>query len=186
MFYSDLKNYVTVHSEPKINMVPSVMNSAARSYANVQARIYGGELNYSLELTRTLLFFGGIAYSLGSKDTNPSLRILSRNLVEMPPLRSRAALRYGNQRFFAEVEGIAVNAQSRVDSDLGEQRTPGYAFCNLKAGVHTRKLNLAAGIENLFNRFYYEYFSFQRDPFRLGTKVPEPGRNVYLTVSYAF
>ena len=104
----------------------------------------------------------------------------------MPPIKSRAALRYGNRRFFAEFEGIAVNAQSHLDTDLGEQRTPGYAFFNLKAGVHTRKVNVAVGIENLFNRFYYEYFSFQRDPFRLGTKVPEPGRNVYLTVSYAF
>ncbi|MEN6602207.1 MAG: hypothetical protein ABFD86_07305 [Bryobacteraceae bacterium] len=41
-------------------------------------------------------------------------------------------------------------------------------------------------MDNLTNRFYYERYSYQRDPFRLGAKIPEPGRSLFLTVSYAF
>jgi iron complex outermembrane receptor protein len=162
------------------------MNASARSYENVQAKLYGGELVYSVGLNRALLLLGGLSYSRGIKEPTPASRILDRNLVEIPPLRSRAALRYGNKFFFGEFEGVAVNAQNKVDSDLGELRTPGYAVINLRVGVHTTRLNLAAGVENLLDRYYYEHFSYQRDPFRLGAKIPEPGRSVFLTVAYAF
>ncbi len=95
-------------------------------------------------------------------------------------------MRYGNRLFFVEFESVAALAQGRVDADLKELRTPGYAIWNAKGGIHTNKLKIAAGLDNLGNRFYYEHFSYQRDPFRLGTKIPEPGRSLYLTASYAF
>jgi len=186
VFYSHLENYLTVHNQARVNSVPSVMNASARSYENVQAKLYGGELVYSVGLNRALLFLGGLSYSRGTKEPKPASRIFARNLAEIPPLRSRAALRYGNKFFFGEIESVAVKAQNKVDSDLGELRTPGYAVINLRVGVHTTRLNLAAGVENLLNRYYYEHFSYQRDPFRLGAKIPEPGRSVFLTVAYAF
>ena len=186
VYYSRLANFIIVHNQPRVNLVPSVMNSAARSFENTPARIYGGELTYGAGLGRTIGLSGGFSWSRGSKEPNPALRVLDRDLAEIPPLRARAALRYGKRRFFAEAEGLAAAAQERTDSDLREDTTPGYAVLNLKAGVHARKLNLAAGIDNLFDRLYYEHFSYQRDPFRFGSKVPEPGRTFYLTLSYGF
>lgn len=186
VFYSRLADFITVHSQPKVNPVPFVTNSAARSFENTNARLYGGELTYSAGLGRAVLLSGGLSYSRGTKDAKPSRRIFDSNLAEMPPLKARAALRYGNRRFFVETEGLAARAQDRVDSDLREGRTPGYAILNLKTGVHTRTFNLAVGIDNLFDRFYYEHFSYQRDPFRSGAKVPEPGRSLFVTVSYEF
>jgi iron complex outermembrane receptor protein len=137
-------------------------------------------------LTRTLLWLGGISYARGTKDPEPGYRILERNLAEMPPLKSRAALRYETKYLFAEVEGVVTNAQGRVDTDLKEQKTPGYAVMNAKVGMHSGKINLATGIDNVLDRFYYEHFSYQRDPFRLGIKVPEPGRSVFISASYSF
>jgi len=43
-----------------------------------------------------------------------------------------------------------------------------------------------AGIDNVFDKKYYEYLSYQRDPFATGVKVPEPGRTFYVNVSYTF
>ena len=186
VFYSRLTDFITLHNQPKINPTPYVMNSAARSYENVQAKMYGGELAYHVVLSRTLALLGGLSYTRGAKQPIPAARILDRNLAEIPPLKSRTALRYGARRFFAEVESVLANAQGRVDSDLREQRTPGYAVVNLKAGLHTSKVNLALGLDNLLDRFYYEHFSYQRDAFRTGTKVPEPGRSVFLTIAYGF
>ena len=143
-------------------------------------------MGYSLSPHRALLLSGGISYSRGSKDPQPAIGILTSNLAEMPPLKSRAALRYGNRLLFVEVENVSTLAQAKVDTDLKEQRTPGYAVWNAKAGIHTNKLKITAGVDNLANRFYYEAFSYQRDPFRLGTKIPEPGRSLFLTASYAF
>jgi iron complex outermembrane receptor protein len=185
LFYSRLTDFIVVHSQARINSVPGVTNPAARSYENVAAKIYGGELSYSVGITRAILFLGGLSYARGIKEPRPALGILDRNLAEMPPMKSRTALRWGTKVFFAEAELAAVPGQDRVDTDLGEERTAGYALLNLKGGIHTSKLSLTAGIDNLFNRFYYEHLSFQRDPFRLGVKVPEPGRSFYVNVSYS-
>lgn len=186
VFYSRLTDFVVVNNQPKRNAVPMLMNSAARSFANLDARMYGGELTYSVGLSRSLLWLGGLSYVRGIKDTLPRRRITDPDLAEIPPLKSRAALRYGSRIFFAEVEGIAARAQRRVDSDLRELATPGYAVINLKTGVHHRRVQAAIGLDNVTNRFYYEYCSFQRDPFRSGAKVPEPGRSAYVNLSVLF
>ena len=96
------------------------------------------------------------------------------------------ALRYGTRRLFGEVEGLAVHAQNNIDSDLKEQPTASYFLLNLKGGFHSEKWRLTGGIDKLLDRFYYEPFSYQRDPFRSGVRIPEPGRNIYCILSYRF
>ena len=184
LYYSRLNDYITVQNQARINVVPGVMNTAARSYENVEARIYGGEVAYSVSILPSLLVTGGGCYARGIKDPRPEFGILDRDLAEMPPVRVRTALRYGDSRFFGEAESIVAGAQKRTDSELKESPTPGYSVINLKAGIHTKKIKFSAGFDNLLNRFYYEHFSFQRDPFRSMTKVPEPGRSVFFTFAY--
>ncbi len=186
LYYSKLANFITVQNQALVNTVPGITNTMARSYENVSARMYGGELGYSVGITQALLLSGGLSYSRGTKDAKPQFRIFDTNLAEMPPMKSRAGLRYGTRHFFVEVESLAAWAQRRVDTDLRELPTPGYMLMNVKFGIHTNKLNVAAGADNLSNRFYYEAFSYQRDPFRTGVKVPEPGRSLYVTSSFAF
>jgi iron complex outermembrane recepter protein len=186
VFLSSLGDYITVHTQARVNAVPGIGNTAARSFENVDATIRGAELNWSVSLARWLLLNGGASYARGTKAARPDAGILDRNLAEMPPFKSRAALRYGNKRLFAEFETMAVRAQSRVDTDLKEPSTPGYALVSVRGGFHSRRLNLAAGIENLLDRFYYEHFSFQRDAFRAATRVPEPGRSLFLTAWVEF
>jgi iron complex outermembrane receptor protein len=186
LFYSRLTDFVAVHNQPVVYRMPSVMNAAARSYTNIPARIYGGEVSYTVPINRALLVLGGVSYVRGTKAADPERRVFSRDIAEMPPLKSRTALRLGTRVLFAEIEGIAAGAQRHVDADMRESRTPGYAILNVKGGVHARRVSFAAGVDNVFDRFYYEHFSYQRDPFRLGTRVPEPGMNLYVTISYAF
>jgi iron complex outermembrane receptor protein len=73
-----------------------------------------------------------------------------------------------------------------VDAALRETPTAGYGLLGLRGGLHHRRLNLAVGVDNALNRFYYDHLSFQRDPFRTGTRVPDPGRSVYLNLSLVF
>lgn len=42
------------------------------------------------------------------------------------------------------------------------------------------------GVANLFDRLYTEHLSYQRDPFRSGVRVAEPGRAVFLNMSARF
>jgi iron complex outermembrane receptor protein len=186
LFYSNLDGYITVHNQARMNMVPGIMNAVARSYANVPAIVRGGELSYNVAFNDRLSLFGGGSYSRGTKSVMPGQRITDRDMAEMPPAKLRTALRYGTRLFFAEAEGIAAKRQGHVDSDLFEASSAGYALMNLKVGVHTKKLNLNLGLDNVFDRLVYEAFSYQRDPFRTGARVPEPGRSVFVSLTYAF
>lgn len=186
LFLSGLNDYIAVHNQARIAPRPTVMNTMARSYAGVDARIYGGEVSLGMPLGTRWLLSGGASYSRGGKDADPALAIFSTNLPEMPPLKARTALRYGNRTWFAEAEGVAASAQRRTDTDLGEIPTAGYAIANAKFGVHVKHMTLTLGVDNLFDRYYREHLSFQRDPFRTGFRVPEPGRNLFVSVGYAF
>ena len=186
LFYSRIEDFIVVHNQQRINPVGFTMNSLARSYDNVAATIYGGEVTYSAGFGKAVLLAGGASWARGVKDPRPELGIRGRDLSEMPPLKARTSLRYGNRKFFGEAEILAASRQRRVDVDLGESPTAGYAVFNVKSGLHLRRLNFTAGVDNLADRLFYEHFSFQRDPFRSGVRVPEPGRSLYLNLSYAF
>jgi iron complex outermembrane receptor protein len=82
------------------------------------------------------------------------------------------------------VEGLFAAAQKNVDTDLNEEETPGYGILNLHLGVRRGGLSLTVGIGNLFDRAYMEHLSYQRDPFRSGVRVPEPGRNVFANIAF--
>jgi iron complex outermembrane receptor protein len=183
-FYSYVQDYITVHNQSKVNNV--VPNNNARSYENVDARFFGGEVDLRLSLTQELFLFGGMSYVQARKETKPEKNINSSNVAEIPPLKTRIALRYDKGSYFGEVETILSATQYRVDTDLNEQRTSGYGVMNIKVGGNFKGFTINAGIDNVFDKKYYEYLSYQRDPFATGVKVPEPGRTFYVNVSYTF
>jgi iron complex outermembrane recepter protein len=186
VFYSALEDFITVHNQVRIEAPAPMANTVARSFANVNARSYGGELSYSLPVSRAILVSGGLSFTRNLKDVAPQLRIFNREVAEIPPMRSRTSVRYGTRLLFLETTFTAVAAQHHVDTDLLESPTGGYGVLDFKGGVHARKWNFAFGLANALDRLYYEHCSYQRDPFRSGARVPEPGRNVFVTLQYAF
>ncbi len=171
-FYSDIKNFISVYDlEGPVK--------SARSFRNVDATLYGGEINLNLFLPFDFHLQGGLSYTRARDDTN------DKPLSEIPPLQGRIASRYDVHRYFAEIEGIFADGQHRVDPDLNEDKTPGWGIMNLKFGLKFKKMNIFAGVNNLFDRYYCEHLSYQRDPFRNGIKVPETGRNFYLNLAWS-
>jgi len=185
-FYSYVQDYITVHNQNRVNSVPGVMNSQARSYENVNAQFFGGEVDLRLSLTQEFFLFGGMSYVQARKETKPEKNINSSNVAEIPPLKTRIALRYDKGSYFGEVETILSATQNRVDTDLREQKTSGYGVVNIKVGGNFKGFTLNAGIDNVFDKKYFEHLSYRRDPFATGVKVPEPGRTFYVNVSYTF
>ena len=183
IFHSSLVDFVTVYSQA--SLLPAAM-SFARSFANVDARSWGGELIYSLAPWRAILVSGGASFIRSTKDAVPLLGIFDRDVAEIPPPRAHATLRYGTRLAFFETTFTAVAAQRRIDRGLLESPTPGHGVLDFKAGLHTKILSLAVGLANALDRFYYEHGSYQRDPFRSGLRVPEPGRNLFVTLQYNF
>jgi iron complex outermembrane receptor protein len=197
-FYSFLNNFILVNNQPQLNAMnmgggsmPGMgMNMGtvptARSYANMDARIYGGEMAYGVTLTSAFSLNGGGSYSRGTVTPQAGSNVMSANLPEMPPLRGWSSIRYAHRWAFAEFGAVAANRQTLVSTDLKESPTAGYATLNLKFGFTHRRLSGSFGLDNLLNRFYYEHLSYFRDPFAAGVKVPEPGRNVFAQLRYSF
>jgi iron complex outermembrane receptor protein len=86
------------------------------------------------------------------------------------------------------VETVLSATQSRVDTDLNEQRTSGYGVVNVKVGGNFKGFTITAGIDNVFDKKYFEHLSYLRNPFAMppSVKVPEPGRTFYINASYTF
>jgi iron complex outermembrane receptor protein len=185
LFFSILDNYILVNDQPLLNPMMGMANSA-RSFTNVDAHIYGGEVSYGASLRAGVSLHGGSSYSRGTNAPKHEAGVFNTNLPEMPPLRTWAALRYTHRWGFVEVGGTGVGRQGLVDTDLNETPTPGYGLLNAKLGVLYRKWTASFVVDNLLNRFYYESLSYYRDPFASGVKVPEPGRNFFGQVKYSF
>ncbi len=185
LFFSTLDNYILVNDQPLLNPMMG-MSGSARSFTNVAAHIYGGEVSYGFSLPAGFSLRGGSAYSRGTNAPKPEAGVFSTNLPEMPPLRTWVALRYTHHWGFAEVGGMGVWRQGLVDTDLNETTIPGYGLLNVKLGLLYRKWTASIVVDNLLNRFYYESLSYYRDPFASGEKIPEPGRNFFVQVRYSF
>jgi iron complex outermembrane receptor protein len=185
-----LSDAIGVYNQARRIAVSGITNPSARSYRNVDATMSGVEIEGVFPVTDRLFLAGDVSVTRGTQHVDPAAGVNSPWLSEMPPARSRLALRYeqrGSRRgLFAELEGIYSAAQDHVDTDLKESPTPAYAIANLRVGGNVWRFRVAIGVANLFDDTYMEHLSYQRDPFRTGAKVYEPGRNVYTTVAMVF
>lgn len=172
LFFSDLDEYVNFYAAS-----PTV-----KSYQNIHATMWGAELGSQISLPWDVYLKGSMSYTEGEN------RSADRPLSEIPPLHGTLAARYDNGVFFAEVAENLTRRQDRVDHSLNEQETAGWATTDLKLGYNYRTFSFIAGVNNLLDKQYYSHLSYLRDPFAsgVGVKVPENGRNFYLTASYRF
>ncbi len=179
-------DYITVYDQPRVRMVSGVMNTVARTYANVDATMTGGEAWASIPIGPRLFVSGDLSYVRGSQDGDRARGITAGPLAEMPALRARTRLRFDDGQWFAVAEEVVTGDQRRVDAGLGETPTPGVAVTHLSAGFRWRTLSLTVGVTNLCDRRYVDALSYQRDPFRSGLRLPEPGRQWFSNVAWRF
>ncbi|MEN3028742.1 MAG: TonB-dependent receptor, partial [Aquificaceae bacterium] len=125
VFFSYVNNYITVNRRPNVN-----------TYANTDASFLGFELSSTYNIFENLFLFSGASYVEGRKEKKPNININDKDVAEVPPLRGKLGLRYDTGVWFLEGETIATATQSKVDTDLEEKKTSGWAIANLKAGIN--------------------------------------------------
>jgi iron complex outermembrane receptor protein len=183
-FYSRIANFIDVVARDRA--LPGPGSGDARSWANVDAVMRGVEATAVAPLASRLFLSGDVAWVRGAKTLAPEVGVTDEDLAEIPPLRGRLTLRYDDGRLFGSAEGIFSGRQDRVDESLDEEPTAGWATLSLSAGYRRGKWSLTLGVTNLFDRYYTEHLSYQRDPFRSGVRVAEPGRAAFVNLSARF
>jgi len=177
VFYSDLTDYIYLY---KLTTGPK----PATSYQNIDAHIYGWDLTVVGAISDSVSIEAGAACQRGKKDSGD---YIDSDLAEIPALKTRLAIKYDDGTLFGQVETIYAAKQRNVDSELNETTTKSYYVVNTKAGVNMgSRAFVGIGIDNVFDKNYYTYLSYLRNPFSSGTKVPEPGRFIYMNVNYKF
>ena len=186
VFASRIDDFITVREADRNHDLPSVANSRARIWANVDATLVGGEASFSFSAARHVFLAGDVSWVRGKQEPRPEENIVSRDLPEMPPLRATLGIRYDDSRLFGAVDVVVAGRQGRINTDLSEEPTPGYAILNAAAGYRRGHVAVTVGATNLLDRFYTPHLSYQRDPFRSGARVYDPGRNAYVNLSFRF
>lgn len=167
-----------------------MMGTSTRA-RNVDANIRGGEAGVEYRPAEAWKFGGTLAYAWGEvAETGGAL-------PQMPPLEARFSVAYDNQRWSLGALLRAVSSQDRVSTgqgnvvgrDLGP--SAGFAVFSVNGGYRFNdRVQLVAGIDNLFDRAYSEHlnlggnsaFGYPSDPVRIN----EPGRTGWVKLSYKY
>ena len=180
-FYSRLREYISACLDTSVaSRSPGVLG--VKRYHNIRtATKIGGELSGAVKLSEPVSLGASLAYVSGRNG------VTEEPLPEMPPLEGRIRLRYDDPkgRFWGEGTGRFVARQARVSEAFGEQEAPGFSTFGLRTGVSVSSyVSVSLGIENLFDRAYYEHLNRKQ---KLDMKpIMEPGRNVYVGVRLGF
>ena len=164
------------------------MMSAA---SNVDARIHGAEAGLALRPATAWTLGGSIAWAWGENASSGT------PLPQMTPLEGRFSASWENGRWSAGAllrivgaqDRVSVNQGNVVGRDLGP--SAGFATLALNAGYRfNQRLQLTAGIDNLFDRAYSEHlnlagsadFGYPAMPVRIN----EPGRSAWLKLDIRY
>jgi iron complex outermembrane receptor protein len=186
-FYSDLEDYI--YQEENL--------AGYRSYTNIDAHIYGGDIKAGVDLIYGFSLDGGLAYQRGRKDSFPDNNN-DKDLGQIAPLKGRLALNYNNDApwghkntgLFGTVEWIHSNAAKNIDTDAGEQALAAWNIMNLRMGYHFKSFALNIGVDNVFDQKYTVANSYEWDVVGGAGANPaivnEPGRFIYGSIGYTW
>ncbi len=181
LFYSQLKDYIYYNADNTTN-----------AFENIDASIYGVEINGSVFVNDALFIDFGLAYLRGEKD-QPLAGQTDTDLAEITPLKASLSANYEyGYKNIASIELVAVDAWDNYDADNGEQALPGHGVINIKLTHHlSKQFELTAGIDNLLDRTYaasntYKDLTLLADGSGDVMLMNEPGQYAYINAAYKF
>jgi len=191
LFYRDIEDYIQGVPSPlaPAQMFVSMMNpgaSAPLRFANVDAVLYGFDMDWSYRLGKQLSLRGIVNFVHGERDDTDD------NLYRIAPLNATVGLDYVAGHWGASVEAQLVADQDDVSQANGEQPTNGYEQVNLAAWwAVTPELRLAAGVDNLLDETFADHLNginrVNGNPdLARGERLPGLGINGFLRVDYRF
>lgn len=191
-YYSRVTDYIDARCYPGKVCLPNQYN--VLQYVNANARLYGADFSgqYLIAQTESLgqwTVKGQISYTHGrNTDTGEGLY----NIV---PWVGKVALEQQWGGWRNTVETVFAGAKTDTSTVRGEVQTGGYALLNLRTEYRWHRWTVAAGIDNLFNRYYAlpqggvyvgQGMTMSINGVPYGIPVPGPGRSFFTRVSYRF
>jgi iron complex outermembrane recepter protein len=180
VFWQDVSDFI----QGQATTTPDANGLPILKYSNVDARLWGAEA--SLNQRYGDLDVGTwISFTRGENTDNGD------NLYRIAPLRGGLSADYRQAVWNVGGEWLLSARKDRVAEYNGEKETPGYGVVNLYAGYTPLKnLNLTAGVDNLFDKLYYDplaglnYVIGSSVP--VGGIMPAMGRSLYVKMAWNY
>lgn len=153
-------------------------------WANVDARLYGFDLDAGYDFDGPLRLDGVLNYVRGER------RDIDDNLYRIAAPNLTLGLTWEAEAWSATLEGRAVAKQDQISATNSEQATDGHVVLSAHGHWDVRPgVRLAVGVENLLDEVYQDHLAgYNRNGFgdvALGQRTPGPGRGVFLRLSVA-
>jgi iron complex outermembrane receptor protein len=171
--YFYLSNYIV--GEILENLVPMTIGAnGVKNYTALDnATIFNVSLSTELQIAEPLKWSAQFVYTRGKDNQN-------QNLPFMSPFSYQSSLKFEKNKFSSE---LAVHGNAKYQDfaeKYGESATPDYLEMNASLGylfkMNNSKILAKIGVENIFDRFYTTFSDWN--------KIPRPGRNFFLNLSF--
>lgn len=191
VFYQHIDNYIQGTPLDMMNMEAKMMASMMANddsplqFNNVDAKLYGIDVNWAYQLSDELGLSGIASYVRGKR------RDISDNLYRIAPLNGQIALSYLKGDIAANLTFVAVAGQTNVSQTNVEQTTSGYGLVNVDAEYYYGDaLTLRVGVDNLLDREYQNhlggYNRVNNSDIPVMSRLPSEGLSAWAEATYSF
>jgi iron complex outermembrane receptor protein len=183
IFYNRVSDFIL--RDKALGQTGILQQDNATIYRNVDARLYGIELDTQFTLTNNITQSVGIAYTHANNTTD------NRPLARIAPLEMTIGLDYQHTQWAMGGLLRLATQQTRIDtqSGLDAGETAGFAVLDLHARYQIAKtVQMQFGLDNVFDKTYaYHVNRANADPFNPEPiRVNEMGRSAWLKLQAKF
>ncbi|MEW6118869.1 MAG: TonB-dependent receptor [Pseudomonadota bacterium] len=180
VFWQDVHDFI--QGQPAARLDTSGL--PVLQYANVHARLWGAELSVAQR-------FGALELGAWASFTRGRNTDTDDNLYRIAPLRGGLSADYRKPGWRVGGEWLLSARKVDVAAYNGEPVTPGYGLLNLHAAYAPLKnLTLTAGIDNVFDKLYYDPLAgvnrVAGGAAAVGGAMPAVGRSAYVKMNWTY
>ncbi|QFU74772.1 TonB-dependent receptor [Halioglobus maricola] len=194
IFYSQIDDYIqgtdselapAVMFVRMMNMMNGTSNPDPLQFNNVDAVIYGFDMDWAWQVSDQWSVSGIVNYVRGERDD------IEDELYRIAPANASVRLGYAAGDWNLGAEGVFYSAQNQVSETNREQETAGYGLLNLSANWQvSQSLQFAAGVDTVFDKGYADHlagYNRAANPdIAMRERLPGYGTNIFARVSYSF
>ncbi len=195
-FYSFVKDYISGIRVPSSVAKPSTTGAlGVKQFSNVDLAVFRGfELGYSQTFNDRFLTALTASYTDAYLPSTTKYLITNGQVVdetelkndplpEIPPFETNISLAYYmfHNKLIPKLALRLVSGQHRTSEAYYEASTPGFGLLNFSLNYKPLNyLNLTAGVNNLFDKAYYEHLN--RKITGSSLRLYEPGRSFFINL----
>jgi iron complex outermembrane receptor protein len=191
IFYQSIDDYIQGTSIGMDDMAAKQMatmmsgDTNPLKFSNVDAKLYGFDLNGYYKITNEIQLFTIINYVQGER------RDINDNLYRIAPLNGQVQLSYKGKNWMVKTSLVMAAKQTKVSSTNNEQETAGYGVLNVDAQYYVNNdLTLRFGVDNLLDKSYQNhlggYNRVKGTYIAVMSRLPQEGVSAWAEATYSF